>query len=140
MHNTNSSDSFTNLEFKSLHIFFMNICYDFFFNWQTEEKKLFCTNLFSSFSIVQTKKKSCKKLGRQGSKLVKTSDEFVNAMVCFQKRTLLWSYWYVPHHLPYMSHKGLNRLPKMEPRCKEFKYCLINILEDNIKFKTDVLW
>ena len=38
---TNSSDVFTNLEIR---IYELNICYDFFFNLQTEKKILFWTN------------------------------------------------------------------------------------------------
>ena len=37
-HRSGSSDSFTNLEFPNLQYFLMNICYDLFFNWQTEKK------------------------------------------------------------------------------------------------------
>ena len=35
---TNSSDSFTNFDFR-IYDFFLNICNDFVFNWKTEKKK-----------------------------------------------------------------------------------------------------
>jgi len=44
----------------------MNICYNFFFNWRTEKKKLFWTNKkFVFFSTAQTEKNSWTKLGKQ---------------------------------------------------------------------------
>jgi hypothetical protein len=52
-------------------IFLTNVCYDFFFKWQTEKKNLFKNNKkFVSFFTAQTQKNSRKKL-------VKPSDEFV---------------------------------------------------------------
>ena len=52
----------------------------FFFYWQTEKKKLFCTNKkFISFSTAQTEEN----YGQNwGNKSVKKSDEFV---ICFYK-------------------------------------------------------
>ena len=50
----------------NLRFFLTNVYYDFFFNWQTEEKKLFWTNksLFS-FSTAQTEKYMWKKFVKQ---------------------------------------------------------------------------
>ena len=57
----------------NLQNFFMNIYYDFFFNWQTEKKHLFWTNKkFVFFFNCSNWEKILEK-----NKLVKLSDEFV---------------------------------------------------------------
>ena len=60
----------------SQQIFLTNICYDFFFNWQIEKKKLFWTNkkLFFFFNCSNWEKF----VERIWKKLVKTSDELVS--------------------------------------------------------------
>ena len=39
-------------------IFLTNICYDFFFSWQTEKKQLWAKKKLFSFSTAQTEKNS----------------------------------------------------------------------------------
>ena len=64
-----SSDSFTNSEFRIYEFFLGNICYDLFFNWQTEN--LFWTNKkLVFFQLLKLRK-------IRGNELVKTSYEFV---------------------------------------------------------------
>ena len=61
-----------NLEYTKI---LTNICYDFFFNWQTEKKNCFgpikMCFLFQVFKLKKNRGKN------QQNKLVKISDEFV---------------------------------------------------------------
>ena len=86
---TNSSDSFTNLEFR-IYWFFLQILkyYDLFFNWKTEKKNCFgpIRSLFS-FSTAQSDKKKWRK---SLNKLVKTSDEFI--ITCLVSLVCLFVY------------------------------------------------